>query len=577
MSAAHQVQFYERDRFLLDSVARFVGAGLGAGDAVVVIATQPHIAELSERLAKRGFDIGAENGRFLAFDAAATLEQITMDGEIDAQRFTEIIGGTISRAAGLDGAPVRAFGEMVALLWAEGRCEQAIQLEALWNDLAKTLPFTVLCAYPMAAFDGDVDGAAFLAVCAEHTDVIPAESYAALGSEGERGRAIAQLQRKARVLELEVAQRKDANRAKDEFLAMLGHELRNPLAALRNAVLSARLDPARREHAIEIAARGVDQLTRLVDDLLDVARITQGRITLRKRLVSIRSVVEAAIESTRKVIESRAHALTISLPGSDLQIDADATRLEQVLVNLVGNAAKYCDPGGQIFVTALHEDGDAVIRVRDCGIGIAPDMLPHIFELFAQADRALDRSEGGLGIGLTVVEKLVALHGGTVTARSDGPGHGAEFVVRLPGAVVRREDATMPVVEAPRSSVRVLVVEDNRDAAESLGMLLETLGHHAVVVPDGARALEVALRERFDVILMDIGLPGMDGYEVAQRMRAEQLLRGAMLVALTGYGRDEDRRRAIASGFDLHLVKPIDPKLLKGLLARAASERRAPS
>jgi CheY-like chemotaxis protein/two-component sensor histidine kinase len=373
------------------------------------------------------------------------------------------------------------------------------------------------------------------------------------------------------VLERELAQRKDANRAKDEFLAMLGHELRNPLSALRNAVLSARFDPTRHEHALEIAARGVDQLSRLVDDLLDVARITQGRIRLRKRLVPIRSVVESAVESTRQVIEDRAHALTVSLPGSDLQIDADATRLEQIVVNLISNAAKYTDPGGQILVSAGNEGGEAVIRVRDSGIGIAAEMLPRIFELFAQADRALDRSEGGLGIGLTVVEKLVALHGGSVQAFSDGPGRGAEFVVRLPGAIVKREDAHVPVTKAPHRSVKLLVVEDNRDAAESLGMLLETLGHRAVIVPDGARALEAVAREPFDVILMDIGLPGMDGYQVAQRMRIEQNLRGAMLVALTGYGRDEDRQRAIASGFDLHLVKPIDPKSLKALLARATA------
>jgi two-component system CheB/CheR fusion protein len=485
---------------------------------------------------------------------------------------------------------VRIFGEMVALLWADGMHQAAIELEAQWNALANTLPFTLLCAYPLAGFGSEADETSFREICAHHAHVVPAESYATLATQAERNSAIAQLQHKARRLESvatenarlyesERAARDEAetaNRAKDEFLAMLGHELRNPLSTLRNAVTSARFDPLRREHALEVANRGVDQLTRLVDDLLDVARITQGRITLRKRRVPLRSVVESAIEATRSVMEDRAHALTISLPGSDLQIDADATRIEQVLCNLIGNAVKYTDPGGQIHVTALQEEGDAVIRVRDNGIGIEPEMLPRIFDLFAQADRALDRSDGGLGIGLTVAKRLVEQHGGTISARSDGADRGAEFVVRLPSVVDRAAAAPTPAEEAPRYSLHVLVVEDNPDAAESLGMLLEALGHRSVVVCDGERALDAVRTKRFEMILMDIGLPGMDGYRVARRMRSEADLQSAMLVALTGYGRDEDRRRAIDSGFDVHLVKPVHPNALKHLLARAA-DRAQPS
>jgi PAS domain S-box-containing protein len=365
-----------------------------------------------------------------------------------------------------------------------------------------------------------------------------------------------------------------ANRAKDEFLAMLGHELRNPLAAVQNAVLTARLDPSRQEQALEIANRGTDKLGRLVDDLLDVARITQGKIVLRRQPLPFAGIVKRALETTQQLVEERGHAVAIlTLPGNEIQVDGDPTRLEQVIVNLISNAAKYTEPGGRITLSAEQQGDEVVLRVRDNGMGIAPEMLTRVFDLFAQADRALDRTQGGLGVGLTVVRRLVELHGGRIEAHSDGIGKGAEFVVCLPvareaqqkGAVVSTNAGARPC------PARVLLVEDNADAAESLVMLLELLGHRVRVVNDGHAALEAARANVPDVMLVDIGLPGMDGYELARRVRQDVKLRQAVLVALTGYGRDEDRKRALAAGFDDHLVKPVNADVLRGLVARLSA------
>ena len=364
-----------------------------------------------------------------------------------------------------------------------------------------------------------------------------------------------------------------ANRAKDEFLAVLGHELRNPLSAVRNGIVAARLDPARRDRALELAGRGAEHIRRLADDLLDVARIAHGRITLRREAVPFAQIVEHAIESSRQLIAERAHAITVLLPESDLRVDADSIRLEQVIGNLLSNAAKYMNPGGQITVTVAHEGGEAVLRVRDTGIGIAPEMFPRVFDLFAQADQALDRAQGGLGIGLTLVKRLVELHGGRVEAHSDGCGRGAEFVVRLPALSTCGEAASPSSASTldGRPCARVLIVEDSADAAEMMAMLLEVLGHRVRAVGDGPSALAAALANPPDVMLIDIGLPGMDGYEVARQVRQHEGLRRVILVALTGYGGDEDRQRALAAGFDYHLAKPVDLDQFQGVVAQFAT------
>jgi PAS domain S-box-containing protein len=435
-----------------------------------------------------------------------------------------------------------------------------------------------------------------------------------------------------------------ADQRKDEFLAMLAHELRNPLAPIRNAVHLLRLrgtDARPLERAREVIERQVEQLARLVDDLLDVSRITQGRIELRPEPVELAGIVRAAVETSRPLIEAREHTLSVHLPPDPVHLHADPTRLEQIVTNLLQNAAKYTDPGGRIWLNAAVETGKdlttergrsgasgagprgrhgepsregaevgerseliraaspstpshspsvspclrgenrrVVLRVRDSGIGIPPELLPHVFDLFTQADRSLDRSQGGLGIGLTLVRRLVELHGGTVGAHSDGPGQGSEFVVRLPVRsdelrVTSDEESQRPpastLVTRHSSLVtraaRVLVVDDNVDAAATLAELLELWGHEVRMVHEGPAAVEEAVRFGPKVALLDIGLPGMSGYEVARQIRERAELAGTLLIALTGYGQEEDREQALAAGFAYHLVKPVDLDRLRELLA----------
>ncbi|HYV56782.1 MAG TPA: ATP-binding protein, partial [Candidatus Nitrosopolaris sp.] len=383
----------------------------------------------------------------------------------------------------------------------------------------------------------------------------------------ERKRAEADRQGLLAIAERARAAAESANRAKDEFLATLSHELRNPLAAIRNAVITACFDEPQRERAIEIAWRQVDQLVRIVEDLLEVTRVTQGRIQLRKERVSLASVVEQAVERIRPQLDDRGHTLSVALTGGELQVEGDPARLAQVLDNLLTNAAKYTGGGGRIAVVGEPQGEEIVLRVRDNGRGISVEMLPRVFDLFAQAEGTLDRADCGLGIGLTLVQKLVELHGGRVAAFSDGPGTGAEFVVRLPAPT-----SSLPTTEesAPAAAVeghaRVLVVEDNVDVADSLAMLLELFGHRVQIRHDGLAALAAVQTETFDIVLLDIGLPGMDGYDVARRIRGELGPARPALVALTGYGRDEDKARARAAGFDQHLVKPVDPDVLGPLV-----------
>jgi PAS domain S-box-containing protein len=365
-----------------------------------------------------------------------------------------------------------------------------------------------------------------------------------------------------------------ADRRKDQFLAMLAHELRNPLAPIRNAVELMRqvetIDPTF-QPSREMVERQVKHLGRLVDDLLDVSRITQGSIRLRKEVVDLGTIVQRAVEGNRPLIESRAHTLSLGLPAEPVRLEADATRLEQVISNLLNNAAKYTLPGGHIWVTAAREGEEAVVRVRDTGIGIPPDVLDRVFEPFVQqSNGSLARTEGGLGVGLTLVRSLVEMHGGRVEASSPGLGQGSELVVRLPAQTLA--EATLPsepvAANAPRP-LRVLVVEDNIDAAESLATLLRLWNHDVSVVHDGRMALEAAREQQPEVVLLDIGLPGLDGYQVARRLREELHLDHTLLVAMTGYGQPEDRRRSKEAGIQYHFVKPVEPLVLRNLLAGA--------
>jgi signal transduction histidine kinase/ActR/RegA family two-component response regulator len=368
---------------------------------------------------------------------------------------------------------------------------------------------------------------------------------------------------------------READRRKDEFLATLAHELRNPLATVRNALHVLQLpgvDDASAARAREMMGRQVEQLVRLVDDLLDVSRVMHGRIALRRERVGVAAVLTRAVETARPAIDAAGHELTVALPAEPVWVDADVVRLTQVVGNLLHNAAKYTERGGRISLGAGREGDEAVIRVRDTGIGIRPDMLSRIFDLFVQTDRAADRSQGGLGIGLTLVRRLVEMHGGRVQALSDGPGTGSAFVVRLPArpAACEGPPASGPPAPAAVPRRRVLVVDDNADAAESLAMLLRLEGQEVRVAHDGPAALEAARAERPNVIFLDIGMPGMDGYEVCRRLRQESGLNGAVLVAVTGWGQEEDRRRGQEAGFDRHLVKPVGMEVLQQVLAGLA-------
>jgi PAS domain S-box-containing protein len=367
--------------------------------------------------------------------------------------------------------------------------------------------------------------------------------------------------------EAEVALR-EADRRKDEFLAMLAHELRNPLAPILHAVNALRdLEPGstKAEWCQQVIERQVLHLSRLVDDLLDISRITQGKVKLQKEPLDLRAIVNRAVETVRPFVESRRHELLLNLPSEPMALEGDLVRLAQVVANLLHNAAKYTQNGGRIELDAERLDGHVVLRIRDNGIGIPDEMLGRIFDLFTQVDRSLSRSEGGLGVGLTLVRSLVAMHGGTVAAHSNGPGQGTEFEIQLP-ALDQVETAPETSLERPTQTVRrrVLVVDDNADSAESLAMILEIRGHQARIAADGPQALEVARELRPEVVMLDIGLPGMDGYEVARRLRAEH--DGLLLIALTGYGQDEDRRRSKEAGFDHHLVKPVDFALLQEVM-----------
>jgi PAS domain S-box-containing protein len=376
-------------------------------------------------------------------------------------------------------------------------------------------------------------------------------------AEGEREKVVAQL--------------REQDKQKDEFLAMLAHELRNPLAAISNAVALMALTDAKeqRDYAIEAIQRQSRHLSRIIEDLLDISRINHGKLELRREIVDAGPILESAAQAVETLVKVRNHTLDVAIDRGNVWVDADPTRLEQIVVNLLNNAAKYSENGGHIELSGSHEGDDIVIRVKDAGIGIPPDKLPEMFQLFTQGDRSSARSEGGLGIGLTMVKKLVEMHGGSVTACSEGLGKGTEFVVRLPAA---KHAAVTPTTKRPPPAgrkIRILVVDDNVDTAKGMAILLQLTGYDVVTAYSGPEAIEAAQAQRPELILLDIGLPGMDGYEVAKRLRQHPCCEDCVIVAASGYGQEDDYHRSSAAGFDYHLVKPIDFNALSLLLGKA--------
>jgi PAS domain S-box-containing protein len=371
----------------------------------------------------------------------------------------------------------------------------------------------------------------------------------------------------------------DADRRKNEFLATLSHELRNPLAPIRNAVqilLLAELEVPNAKWATNVIDRQVRQMTRLVDDLLEVSRITTGKLEIRRETLELAAVIREAVETSQPLIEQGGHQLTVDLPPQPVMVNADMIRLAQVFSNLLNNAAKYTEAGGQISIRLETIETSAVVSIKDSGTGISAEMLPHIFEMFMQVDRNVPRSKGGLGIGLTLVRRLVEMHGGSIEARSAGPGQGSAFVVRLPILAIESAVAERPPLAPPTpdgTSLRILVVDDNEDGAISLGQMLQIMGHEVRVAHDGLAGIEVAEDFRPQVILLDIGMPKLDGYDACRRIRELPWGQSTVLIALTGWGQEEDRRRTTAAGFDRHLVKPVDCNTLLKVLAEVGSPR----
>ena len=417
------------------------------------------------------------------------------------------------------------------------------------------------------------------ALQAEKTRELEALNVSLQQANAELERANAALQGEVTVRSRAEDALRQADRHKDEFLAMLAHELRNPLAPIRNAVHLMRMKALQDPQmclARDVIERQLSQLTRLVDDLLDVSRITRGKINLTRQPLKVSELIARAVETVEPIIQGRSQVLTVELPEQPPVVDGDCMRLTQAIANVLGNAAKYTDAGGSIVLQVCARARDVEIRVRDTGIGIPAEVLPKIFDLFTQLDQRMERPQSGLGIGLALVRRLVEMHGGSVSAHSEGPGRGSEFVICLP----LMTPAVVPAVGDPVTAEcqaarpqhrRILVADDNLDALESLAALLALNGHEVHRAQDGAAALQAAMRHRPEVIFLDIGMPQMDGYEVARRIRAHEWGKELLLIAVTGWGQESDRQRSFAAGFDFHLVKPVDLEKLNQLLSKVSA------
>lgn len=477
---------------------------------------------------------------------------------------------------------LRAYGEMVDLLAAAGNTAAAVRLEELWNELAREHPFQLFCGYSLQSFRRSDATADFERVCALHQQVRPAETFPDGGSPEEQRLRIAKLQQMARALEAQLAERK---KAEDEFVALLSHELRNPLAPILTSLdlMDLRGDATSRRER-EIIRRQARHLANLVEDLLDISRVAKGKITMRRKVVEFAAVADAALETTAPLFEERGHVLELSVPGKGLRLEADPVRLAQVMANLLANAAKYTPRHGRVALRAHREGRSIVVTVEDNGVGIPREKLETIFTPFVQERQGLERSMGGLGLGLTLVRSLTELHGGTVAAHSEGPGMGSRFTLRLPALRRARPQAqskgngTEPVDAAPTVRPhRVLVVDDNLDAAVSLGRLVKRLGCEVRVAHDADEALRLARAFGPDTALLDIGLPSMDGYSLAVQLRRLQNGKPLRLIAVSGYGQAADRAKSVLAGFNGHLVKPVEVELLRELLPRAARLESSPS
>jgi signal transduction histidine kinase/ActR/RegA family two-component response regulator len=610
----HFVQFYEADAFLISSLSGFIGAGLGAGDACIVVATGAHRDALDEQLRAAGFDPDAARacGQYVSADAAELLSQFMVAGLPDAGRFSEVIGGIVAKAEAGRGR-VRIFGEMVALLWAEENYDAAIRLEELWNELHKTHPFTLFCAYPMQGFGGEGHARGLGDVCTTHARVIPAESYSAITDTDERLRTIIALQQKARTLEAEIAERRDAeerlraalvreqaaradaeqaNRLKDEFLATASHELRTPLTAIlgwSHMLRQGRLDKAAAARAVETIERNAKSQAQLVEDILDVSRVITGKLRLDIAPVDLAPVINAAIDSVQLAADSKNIQLSVTFDPAARHVSGDAGRLQQVVWNLLSNAVKFTPAGGRVEVRLERAGAHAQLTVSDNGCGFSPAFVPYIFDRFRQADGSTTRRHGGLGLGLAIVRHLVELHGGIARADSPGEGSGATFTITLPLAVApqaardrqtsedyswRKEEASARTRPLPSlAGVQVLLVEDDPDSLNTLAAILT--GYKATVqtATCAADALDMLCWYKPAILISDLAMPGEDGYSLISKLRAREADTGEQTpaIALTAYVRVEDRARALSAGFNTFVPKPVDPDELINVILSLAN------
>ena len=606
----HFVQFYEADGFLLNSLSGFIGKAITSGEGALVVATKAHRDGLDELLLANELDVRSARsaGRYLSLDAAETLSKFMVDGAPDRERFKEVMGGAITSVT--DGrAGIRAFGEMVGLLWSEGNLAGAIRLEELWNELQKVHSFSLFCAYPMNEFGGEQFIEPHSNVCSVHSRVIPAESYAGIDDQDARLRAIALLQQKARSLEIEVKERRQveerlrlalsgeqiaraeaetANRLKDEFLATVSHEIRTPLNAIigwSHLLRSGRLDEPTKIRAMETIDRNAKAQAQLIEDILDVSRVITGKLHLHNTQVDIASVINAAIDSVQLAIDSKDLHLEVTLDPSARHTFGDPGRLQQVVWNLLSNAIKFTPSGGRIEVKVERAASNMQLRVSDTGCGIGADFLPFIFDRFRQADGTTTRNHGGLGLGLAIVRHLVDLHGGSIKADSAGARMGATFTITLPlapqnsarrkvtGSLRAKEVAAGHFTSLPSlEDVKVLLVGDDPDTLEVIRVMLG--GSKAVVqtAPSVAEAMEILEWYNPHVLISDLAMPGEAGYSLIRKVRALTAGDGYELpaIALTSYVRVEDRTRALSAGFNMFVPKPVQLEELVSAIASLA-------
>jgi len=611
---AHVVQFYEDESFLCDTVASFLTDGLNAGHPAVVIATASHRDGFKKSLRSKGVDVdrACRAGQVEFLDARETLTGFMRDSMPDDGLFRQQVGGAIERRLrATSSAPLRAYGEMVDLLWRDGNAEAAVRLEELWNELATTLPFTLMCAYPMGSFYKEAHAPLFEAICRTHSHVIPVESYLKAVDDVERSREISRLQQRARALEAEIAHRREleaalrdalaarrraeiererllaaeqaaraeaehAGRLKDEFLAILSHELRTPLNAIlgwAQILDNPRVDGATLTRAIQVIQRNASLQRHMIDDLLDVSRIIRGKLQVNTEPVDLAVVVSAAVDSLRPALAAKNVAFGVDVDESLGPIVGDAGRLQQVMWNLLSNAVKFTPDGGRVDVELTRTPTHARLVVRDTGVGIDPEFLPHVFERFCQADTSSTRRHGGLGLGLAVVRYLVEAHGGTVTVDSPGLGGGAAVTVLLPltSEPARVKPGKMSPEPPALSHARILVVDDDLDSCELLRLVLGQEGADVQIAVNVAAALrEVSAGEPFDVLVADVGLPDQDGFALVEEIRRRAVYEVTRMhaVALTGYAGEEYRARAIAAGYDEYLTKPVSPDDLVRVISR---------